>query len=328
MRILFAASENAWGGFLHGIRARMPAHSFEATGRFGLDTLQGYDVLIPTMTSVTRQMLLEADRLRLIQQCGAGLEGVDLKAAAERGVWVANVPTDLSGNADSVAELGIYLMIGLSRDVRGMAESFRERKMGEPRGRALSGRTVGIVGLGGIGRALIRRLKPFDVHLIGIKQRDPRAAREELGLEWTGDPDALEELLRRSDFVVLCLPHTAETAFLMNRRRFQMMKPGACLINLARGGLVDRNALEEALAAGRIAGAGLDVFWEEPPAPDDPIFRYNVLATPHVAGSTDLSMEGIVSVVADNIVRVARGEAPLHVKNGEAWRDQPPGGSG
>jgi phosphoglycerate dehydrogenase-like enzyme len=266
------------------------------------------------MSLVTAEMLEDSDGLRLIQQCGSGLEGVDLAAARRRDIQVANVPTDISGNADSVAELGIFLMIGLSRDLRGMAKSLLNRKMGEPLGKSLCGCTVGVVGLGGIGRALIKRLKPFDVHLIGIKRNNPRAAMIELGLEWVGGADELKILLRKSDFVVLCLPVTAESKDLMNPETFAWMKPSAFLINLSRGGLVDPDALRNALACGQIAGAGLDVFWEEPPDPDHCIFRYNVLATPHIAGSTDVSMRGIVKVVAENIRRVEKNMIPLYCK--------------
>ena len=314
MKILFAAPENAWGGFLDKIRNELPEHHFKATGRFGLDTLKGVQILIPTMSSITRELLAEADDLRLIQQCGVGLEGVDLEAARDLNIPVANVPSDISGNADSVAELGIYLMIGLARDFRGMARSLAQRKMGEPQGRALQGLTVGLVGLGGIGRTLSGRLKSFGVQLLGIKRTDPQKAKEDLGLEWAGTPDDLGELLGRSDFVILCLPVTRETKQIMNRNTLALMKPGAYLINLSRGGLVDRDALEEALSSGRIAGAGLDVFWEEPPDPDDPIFQYNVLATPHIGGSTDVSIRGIVTAVAENIRRVARNQAPLYLQ--------------
>jgi phosphoglycerate dehydrogenase-like enzyme len=314
MKILFAAPEQAWGGFLDKIRRELPGHDFMATGRFGLDTLKGVQILIPTMSSITRELLAEADDLRLIQQCGVGLEGVDLEAARDLHIPVANVPSDISGNADSVAELGIYLMVGLARDVRGMARSLAQRKMGEPQGKALQGLTVGLVGLGGIGRALIRRLKPFGVHLLGIKRSDPQKAKEDLGLEWVGEPDDLGELLGRADFVILCLPVTRETKQMMSRNTLALMKPGAYLINLSRGGLVDRDALGEALSSGRIAGAGLDVFWEEPPDPEDPIFHYNVLATPHIGGSTDVSIRGIVAAVAENIRRVARNQKPLYLQ--------------
>ncbi len=312
MKILYAAHEMSWGGFLGFIREELPEHEFIATGGFWIESLEGYDVLIPTMCRVTRETLEGADRLRLIQQCGAGLEGVDLAEAWARGIQVANVPTDISGNADSVAELGIYLMIGLSRDQRGMARNLMEGRMGAPRGIALSGKTVGLVGLGGIGRALARRLRSFEVRLIGIRRGDGPRDATDLGLEWIGGPEDLERLLAQSDYVVLCLPASPQTLHLMNRDTFRRMKPGAFLINLSRGALVDRDALEWALASGVIAGAGLDVFWEEPPDPRDPIFNHNVLATPHVAGSTDVSMRGIVRVVAENLRRLDAGEAVLY----------------
>jgi phosphoglycerate dehydrogenase-like enzyme len=314
MRILFAAHEDSWGGCLKLIREELPQHCFEATGGFWLDSLEGFDILIPTMCPVTRDKLATANQLKLIQQCGAGLEGVDLQAAWERNIRVANVPTDISGNAESVAELGVYLMIGLSRDVRGMAQSFASQRLGVPRGQALSGKVAGLVGLGGIGRALAQRLKAFDMRLVGIKRSDPAGAQRSLGLEWVGGPSDLKELLGKSDYVALCLPATQETRQLLNRDTFAAMKPGAYLINLGRGGLVDRDALEEALGSGRLAGAGLDVFWEEPPDPDDPIFRHNVLATPHVAGSTDISVHGIVQAVAENIRRVEARLEPLYLK--------------
>lgn len=314
MKILFAAHENAWGGFLGLLKNELPQHEYEASGRFGFETLKGFDVFIPTMSAVNREHLAGSDHLRLIQQCGAGLEGVDLQAASEMNIRVANVPTDISGNADSVAELGIYMMIGLSRDFRRMALSLTGRQTGVPQGRALSGKTVGIIGLGGIGRALARRLKAFDVHLIGIKRHDPQKAKAELGLEWVGTTEDMKELLGRSDYVVLCLPLTPESRNMMGRHTFDMMKGDSFLINLSRGGLVDRGALENALAAEKIGGAGLDVFWEEPPDPDDPIFKYNVLATPHIAGATDVSIRGIVKAVAENIRRLEAGQDLLYLK--------------
>lgn len=315
MNIVFASPENAWGGFFGLIRSELPQHTFEATGRFEVDSLQGFDVLVPTMCHVTEDLLATSDRLRLIQQCGAGLELVDLEAARKRNIWVANVPTSISGNADSVAELGIYMMIGLSRDFRGMARSLSNRKMGEPQGRALSGRTVNLIGLGGIGQALIRRLRPFDVHLIGVKRHDTKEAMKKFDLSWVGSPEDLGELLQGSDFVILCLPYTLETKHLMNRDSISLMKKDAFLINLSRGGLVDRGALESALASGKIAGAGLDVFWEEPPDPNDALFNYNVLTTPHIGGSTDVSIQGIVKAVAENIQRLEKNLKPHYVKN-------------
>ena len=314
MRILFAAAENAWGGFLGMIRSKLPQHEFEATDGFGIESVEGFEVVIPTMSAVTAEIMDSGRSLKLIQQCGAGLDNVDIEAAIERNIWVANVPTDKCGNAESVAELGIYMMVALSRDVWEMARSLAARNMGEPQGKALLGKTVGLVGLGGIGRAFAERLQPFGVRLIGIRRSPDEQTKTALGLDWIGGKDDLNELLQKSDYVILCLPLSSENMNLMNLESFSQMKEGAFFINLSRGGLVYREALEEALASGKIGGAGLDVFWEEPPDPSDRIFSYNVIATPHIAGSTDVSMEGIVKVVAENIQRVERGERPLYEK--------------
>ena len=314
MNILFAASENSWGGFFDIIRAQLPQHHFKATGKFKIDNLADIDVLIPTMTAVTEDILDGADQLKLIQQCGSGLEGVDIEAARRKNIPVCNVPTDISGNADSVAELGIYMMIGLSRNIPAMARNIANSKMGEPQGISLQGKTVGIIGLGGIGRALIRRLKTFDMRIMGIKQNNPAQAKKELDLAWVGTPDDMDIMLQESDYVILSLPLTGKSRDIIDAHAISHMKKGAFIINLSRGGVINKDALEHALETGKIAGAGLDVFWEEPPDPNDGIFQYNIIATPHVAGSTDVSMQGIVKVVAENIRRLAENQTPLYSK--------------
>ncbi len=314
MNILFAAPEASWGGLYARLRDEHPQHTFSATGRFAIDSLAGFDVLIPTMSEVTARLLATTDSLKLIQQVGAGLERVDISAAEKRGVRVANVPTHASGNADSVAELGIYLMIGLARDFRAMRESLANRRIGQPIGQSLQGKTVGIVGLGGLGTAIAVRLRAFGVRLIGIKRRSPHVVDPSLGLEWVGGADDLPVLLQQSDFVVLCLPDNAQTHGMMNNAAFSQMRPSAFLINLGRGGLVDRAALETALRNGSIAGAGLDVFWQEPVDPTDPIFEFNVLATPHVAGATETAAAGIFAAVCENLSRLADGTELLYLQ--------------
>ena len=314
MNILFAAYENSWGGFFDIIRSELPHHCFEATGKFQIDSLKGIDVLIPTMSPVTEKILESADRLKLIQQCGSGLEMVDIEAAGKKNIQVCNVPTDISGNADSVAELGIYMMIGLSRNVPVMAKNMSNRKMGEPQGISLQGKTAGIIGLGGIGKALIRRLKTFDMRIIGIKRNNTERAKKELDLAWVGTPDEVGRLLKESDYVLLTLPLTEESKNIIDSDTISYMKEGAFIINLSRGGVINKEALENSLAAGKIAGAGLDVFWEEPPDPDDNIFGYNVMPTPHIGGSTDVSMNGIVKVVSENIRRLEKNQIPLYSK--------------
>jgi len=312
VKILFAAPHSAWSGFLSRLEAENPEHELMDLPDFNAGSLAGFDIVIPTMTRITAEHIATADRLKLIQQVGAGVEGVDVDAARRAGIAVANVPSDTSGNAESVAEMGIYLMIALARRAREMRRSIKQGVIGSPFGMALKGKTVGILGLGGIGKALVHRLRPFGVKLHGIKRHNAEATRAGLGLDWAGTLAELEQLLATCDFVVVALPDTPETHGLIGARELGAMKPEAFLINLGRGGLVNREALLEALDSGAIAGAGLDVFWQEPPEPDDPVFRYNVIATPHVAGATDISVEGILEGATTNIRRLAAGQPILN----------------
>ncbi|WP_127558487.1 2-hydroxyacid dehydrogenase [Saccharospirillum alexandrii] len=311
MNVLFAAPEDAWGGILHRFRTALPEVTFTAGG-LNPNNLAGYDVVIPTMSRIDAGLLQTADRLQLIQQIGAGLEGVDLEAARARGIAVANVPTDVSGNADSVAEMVIYFMLSLMRRTAEHPEQRQKKQLGVPVGRSLMGATVGIVGFGAIGQAVSRRLNGFGVRQIAIKREPDAALASEFGLDWLGRPDRLPALLKASDLVVLTLPDTDQTHQLFNAARFEQMNPGSYLINVGRGGLVERDALQAALVNGHLAGAALDVFWQEPPNPEDPIFALNLITSPHVAGLSDRSVDGIMQGAADNIRRLLAGEALLH----------------
>jgi phosphoglycerate dehydrogenase-like enzyme len=181
MNILFAAPQSAWSGFIAKFAELNPEHQISSQDDFRIKTLAGFDVLIPTMSRVTASHIATADRLKLIQQMGSGLESVDVEAAESAEIMVANVPTADSGNADSVAELGIYLMIGLARNALQMRQNIRRGVIGNPFGLALKGKTVGIIGLGGIGAALIDRLKPFGMRIYGIKRHQPDEAKVGLG---------------------------------------------------------------------------------------------------------------------------------------------------
>ena len=315
MKVLFAAPENAWGGILQKFREAHPEIDFTASGAYAAESLAGYDVLIPTMADIDAELLATADSLKLIQQMGAGLEGIDMAAAASRGIQVANVPAGASPNADSVAELGIFLMLGLARRAWLIDENLQEGRLGRPMGITLQGKTVGLIGLGDIGQALLRRLRAFNVRLIGIKARPPASGfAEEHGLDWVGVTGQLPELLAEADFIVLSLPDNENTHGLFNRETFSLMRRGAMLINLGRGGVVDHDGLLEALRDGTLGGAGLDVFWQEPPDPQDPVFGCNVIATPHIGGMTEDSLEGIFQRVSDNLRRLQDGRELLFRK--------------
>lgn len=272
----------------------------------------GACVLIPLMSRIDAG-LMDAGPIRLIQQWGAGIEGVDLAAARERGIQVANVPA-LGGNADSVAEHAILLIIALLRELPAAQESVRAGRLGSPQGRTLAGRTVCLYGLGAIAKALARRLRPFDVRLVGIT-RDPQAAKvAELGLDECFAIEQRTAGLAQSDVLVLCTSLSNETHGMIDESALGALPKGAYLVNIARGPLVRYDALYAALRNGHLGGAGLDVFWKEPIAPDDPLLALsNVIATPHVAGVTDRSYEAIGEVVAANIERLRRGEPLLNV---------------
>jgi phosphoglycerate dehydrogenase-like enzyme len=233
-----------------------------------------------------------APGLRLIVQFGAGLEVVDLAAARARGIAVRNVPGE---NAQAVAELALFLMLALARRLPAHRRSFEARVVGDPAGTELSGKTLGIVGLGASGRALARIARGFGMEVIATR----RQPAPEAGLAWVGGPDELPQLLERADFVSLHVPTSAETRGMIGREQLGRMKVTAFLVNVGRGELVVRDALMEALRESRIAGAGLDVYWEEPPDPSDPLFSLdNVVATPHLGGVTHEALARIADRVA------------------------------
>lgn len=276
------------------------------------DVARTIEVLVPIVARVGEDALASPS-LRLVQQFGAGLDGVDVDAASRHGIYVANVPSGETANADSVAELAVLLMLALARRLPQAQENFRAGRLGAPIGTTLKGRTVAILGFGGIGRALARRLRPFGVRILAVSRRGPRGAEAEADLHVS--TSGLHAVLPRADFLVVATPLEAETRGLVGREAFAHMKQGAFLVNVARGPVVDREALLEALGSGRLAGAGLDVFWQEPPDPTDPIFSHQVIATPHVGGATDISLREIAQAVAANVNRLRRGELPRNCVN-------------
>jgi phosphoglycerate dehydrogenase-like enzyme len=278
------------------------------------------DVMLPAMSRIDGALMDRIEGLRLIQQWGAGLEGVDIAAATERKIAVANVPTPGTGNAESVAEWCVMAAIALSRRLPLAQETIRTGgTWGTPLGRALIGRTAGIVGLGGIGQALAARLRPFGMRLIGLQRRPEPALAERLGMEWVDGPERLAELLRRSDYLFLCVPLTEQTRHLIDEAALAMLPPKACIINAARGGLLSTQAMLRALQEGRLIGAGLDVFEQEPLDPASPLLgRADVIATSHIAGVTDVSYRGIARGVVANIVRILAGQPPFNCVNWDA----------
>jgi phosphoglycerate dehydrogenase-like enzyme len=263
--------------------------------------------------------------LKLIQVIGAGYDKIDIAAAARAGIPVANTP---GLNTSAVAELALAAIIALQR---GIAYGDKEIKAGRyQQGREIifergtsevGGSRWGIVGLGRIG-ARLAEMGRFLGAEVAYYSRRRKAPEEESRLGVVFRP--FEELLAQSDVVIVCVALTGETKGMIGRREMAMMKPGAILVNVARGGIVDDAALAEALARGHLGGAVLDTFETEPLPADHPLLRLppekldRLLLTPHLGGTTTQAMNRMLKYALDNCRRVIRGEKPLSVVNGVA----------
>jgi phosphoglycerate dehydrogenase-like enzyme len=273
----------------------------------------GADVVVPYGASIDAPVI-RAGSFGLVQQFGVGLETVDVDGASAAGVWVARVPSAQTGNAESVAEHAIFLMLALARSATRIPDAQKRGLLGEPSGMTLAGKSACIIGLGGVGAALGLRLQAMGMRLVGVRVRmilgNPR------GVAMRVFPaERLHEAVAQADFVIVCATLDDHNYHLIDRGALQAMKAGAIVINVARGGLVETSALAEALASGHIAGAGLDVVEDEPIDHGHELMRHNVIVTPHIAGVTDSSYAGIAAVVADNVLRFVRGEAPQFAVN-------------
>jgi len=297
VRALFTGS--GWRPFVEFLTRHLPssfAVSIWDRARPLEEAVAEVDFLLPSNAPFSAEVIGAARAARLIQQPAAGVENIDLAAARARGIPVANAP---GANQRAVAECALLLMLGLARGLPEARSRFADAVIGEPVGRELGGRRLGVVGTGRTGGALaaLAGAIGMEVSVIGSRRTDA---------EWAG-------FLASADVISLHCPLTDATRGLIDDRAFSLMKPGALLINCARGPVIDRGALERALAQGRLGGVGLDVFWREPWDPADPLYAHpRVLVLPHLAGSTEESFDRIARVCADNILRVSRGEEPLH----------------
>ncbi|GGU46689.1 hydroxyacid dehydrogenase [Streptomyces lavendofoliae] len=238
-------------------------------------------LIIRSATRVDREALAAAPRLRIVARAGVGLDNVDLAAAREAGVEVVNAP---DSNTTSVAELTVGLILALLRHIPAAGASVRAGEWNRSafQGEELSGKTVGILGFGRIGRLVARRLAAFDARLLAHDPHVPDGVAEELGVE----PVRFDALMRRSDVLTVHLPRTPATTGIIGTAALAMAKPTLRLVNTSRGGIVDESALETALKDKRVAGAALDVFAVEPATHNGLLAYDNVLPTPHIGAGT------------------------------------------
>jgi D-3-phosphoglycerate dehydrogenase len=267
------------------------------------------DYLLCTFTPVSGRVIAAGEKLKLIQKYGIGVDKIDLETAATRGVPVCIAA---GVNAVAVAETAITLMLAIYKRLCVAHNSVRAGRWLKSELRTgcfeLWQKTVGLIGGGAIGRAVAKRLSHgFECTVLYYDVcRLPPETEKIHGMAYT----TLEGLLRQSDIVSLHVPLLPETRGLINATTLALMKPTAVLINTSRGGIVDEPALIEALASGKIAAAGLDVFAKEPPDPDNPLLKMdNVVLTPHNGGGTVDTVKRIVGHAFANIMRVERGES-------------------
>jgi D-3-phosphoglycerate dehydrogenase / 2-oxoglutarate reductase len=254
-------------------------------------------LIVRSETKVTAQLLEEASRLRVIGRAGVGVDNIDVAAATQRGVVVMNAP---DGNTMTTAEHTLALLLALARRVPQGNASLRAGRWERKRfvGTELRGKTLGVVGLGRIGRVVASRARGFEMRVVAF---DPFVAPEQVR-DAEIELAPLEEVCARADFLTVHTPLTPETRGIVGAKEFARMKAGVYVINCARGGLVDERALYEAIKEGRVAGAALDVFEQEPPAADHPLLALEeVIATPHLGASTREAQEGVAVIVAEQM---------------------------
>lgn len=274
------------------------------------EVIASYDGAILGLDSCDASVIEAADRLRVISRYGAGVDQVDLDAATRRGIAVTNTP---GANKIAVAELCIGLMFALARNIPQVATAARSGVWKRTAGWELSGKTLGIIGLGEIGREVAARAPALGMRVLA---HDPFSRLEVNGVQHVDLPT----LIQQSDVIALHCALTPETRHLINTDRLSRMRKGAYLINTARGDLVDERALYEALKSGHLGGAAADVFHDDPPANNPLLTLDNFIATPHIGATTRESVLRMSMMAARNAVAILRGEPCDYIVNAAALR--------
>ncbi|HII60186.1 glyoxylate reductase [Pyrococcus horikoshii] len=293
-----------------------------------LKKVKEVDALVTMLSErIDKEVFENAPKLRIVANYAVGYDNIDIEEATKRGIYVTNTPDVLT---DATADLAFALLLATARHV---VKGDRFVRSGEWKKRGVAwhpkwflgydvyGKTIGIIGLGRIGQAIAKRAKGFNMRILYYS----RTRKEEVERELNAEFKPLEDLLRESDFVVLAVPLTRETYHLINEERLKLMKKTAILINIARGKVVDTNALVKALKEGWIAGAGLDVFEEEPYYNEELFKLDNVVLTPHIGSASFGAREGMAELVAKNLIAFKRGEIPPTLVNREVIKIRKPG---
>ena len=268
--------------------------------------LPGIDGYIAGLDGIDANALKTADRLKVIARYGVGIDNVDLAVAREKGIVVTNTP---GANSVSVAELALGLMLALARQIPEAVEAVHQGKWPRYSGISLEGKTIGILGLGAIGKQLARRLTGFDCRIMAFDPFADAAFANENQIELT----TMDDVIEQADFISLHLPLLPETRGMVNETFLNKMKKGSFLINTSRGEAVDEDALLKALQRGHLKGAGLDAFTVEPPDPANPLLQLpQVVVTPHLGAQTDGATSNMGWFAMKDCLAVLRGEEPVY----------------
>jgi len=266
--------------------------------------LPGIVGYIAGLDGIDATALKMADRLKVIARYGVGVDNVDLAAAREKGIIVTNTP---GANSVSVAELALGLMLALARQIPEAVEAVHQGKWPRYSGISLEGKTIGILGLGAIGKQLARRLTCFDCKILVFDPFADSAFAKDNHIELT----TMDEVIEQADFISLHLPLLPETRGMVNDTFLNKMKKGSFLINTSRGEAVNEDALLKALQSGHLRGAGLDAFTVEPPDPKNPLLALpQVIATPHLGAQTDGATSNMGWLAMRDCLAVLRNEKP------------------
>ena len=289
-----------------------------------IEHVKDKDGLLCLLTDkIDKDVLDAAPKLKVISTYSVGYDHIDVEEATKRGIYVTYTPGVLT---DAVADHTWALLLAVARRLVEADQCVRQgcwKIAWAPDfmlGTDVYGKTLGIIGLGRIGTAVARRAKGFNMRILYYDKERKLDVEKELGVEFR----SLDEVLKESDFVVISVVLTKETYHMIGERELRLMKPTAYLINIARGAIVDTNALVKALEEGWIAGAALDVFEEEPLPKDHPLTKFkNVILTPHIASATTETRARMADLAVDNLLSVLKGEMPKHLVNPEVTKIRP-----
>ena len=270
------------------------------------DLLPGVDGMIAGLDEINDQALAIAQDLKVVARYGVGVNNVDLESAKRRGIIVTNTPR---ANSKAVAELTVTLILILLRPVMQCAKLTKDGGWPRQKAYSLEGKTVGLYGAGAIGKEVARRICGFDCSVLAYDIEEDEPFAGEYDIQYVSSND----LLAQSDVVSLHIPGTPATKEMVNEEFIGKMKNGAWLVNTARGDLVDEEALAQALKSGKLRGAALDVFREEPPRKDHPFFEIeNIILTPHMGAHADSATNRMGRMALDECIRVLSGERPRY----------------